>query len=62
MTTEDLSPRYLDFDLWDNKAALQALYEGQLAAVAAQCQRRHKPGRRIRTPQCRPKNGPRNKL
>jgi N-acetylmuramic acid 6-phosphate etherase len=35
MTTEDISPRYLDFDLWDNIEALKALYEGQLAAVAA---------------------------
>lgn len=35
MTTEDISPRYLDFDLWENIEALKALYEGQLAAVAA---------------------------
>ncbi len=35
MTTEDISPRYLDFDLWENDEALKALYEGQLAAVAA---------------------------
>ena len=35
MTTEDISPRYLDFDLWDNVEALKALYEGQLAAVSA---------------------------
>lgn len=35
MTTEGISPRYLDFDLWDNIDALKALYEGQLAAVAA---------------------------
>lgn len=35
MTTEDISPRYLDFDLWNNIEALKALYEGQLAAVAA---------------------------
>jgi len=35
MSTEDISPRYLDFDLWDNNEALKALYEGQLAAVAA---------------------------
>ena len=35
MTTEDISPRYLDFDLWENIEALKALYEAQLAAVAA---------------------------
>jgi N-acetylmuramic acid 6-phosphate etherase len=35
MGTEDISPRYLDLDLWDNAEALEALYEGQLAAVAA---------------------------
>jgi N-acetylmuramic acid 6-phosphate etherase len=35
MNTEDISPRYLDFDLWTNIEALTALYEGQLAAVAA---------------------------
>jgi N-acetylmuramic acid 6-phosphate etherase len=35
MTTEDISPRYLDLDLWNNIEALRALYEGQLAAVAA---------------------------
>lgn len=35
MATEDISPRYLDFDLWENVEALNALYEGQLAAVAA---------------------------
>lgn len=35
MTTEDVSPRYLDLDLWDDIEGLRALYEGQLAAVAA---------------------------
>lgn len=35
MSTEDISPRYLDLDLWENSEALKALYEGQLAAVAA---------------------------
>lgn len=35
MTTEDISPRYFDLDLWDNIEALEALYEGQLAAIAA---------------------------
>lgn len=35
MTTEDISPRYLDLDLWDPVEQLKALYEGQLAAVAA---------------------------
>jgi N-acetylmuramic acid 6-phosphate etherase len=33
MSTEDVSPRYLDLDLWDNTKALKALYEAQLAAV-----------------------------
>jgi N-acetylmuramic acid 6-phosphate etherase len=35
MATEDISPRYVDFDLWDNIEALRALYESQLAAVAS---------------------------
>lgn len=35
MTTEDISPRYFDLDLWDNIEVLEALYEGQLAAIAA---------------------------
>jgi N-acetylmuramic acid 6-phosphate etherase len=35
MSTEAISPRYLDLDLWDNAQALEALYEAQLAAVAA---------------------------
>lgn len=35
MTTEDFSPRYLDLDSWTNVEVLKALYEGQLAAVAA---------------------------
>lgn len=35
MTTETISPRYRDLDVWDNIDALKALYEGQLAAVAA---------------------------
>ena len=35
MTTEDVSPRYFDLDLWTNIEALRALYEAQLAAVAA---------------------------
>jgi len=35
MTTEDISPRYLDFELWNNSEALEALYESQLEAVAA---------------------------
>lgn len=35
MTTEDISPRYFDLDLWDNIEVLKALYEGQLAAIAA---------------------------
>jgi N-acetylmuramic acid 6-phosphate etherase len=35
MVTESLSPRYLDLDAWSSPEALAALYEGQLAAVAA---------------------------
>ncbi len=35
MTTEDISPRYFDLDLWDSIEALKALHEGQLAAIAA---------------------------
>jgi N-acetylmuramic acid 6-phosphate etherase len=35
MTTEAVSPRYFDLDLWTNIEALRALYEAQLAAVAA---------------------------
>ncbi len=35
MSTEDISPRYLDLDLWPATEQVKALYEGQLAAVAA---------------------------
>ncbi|MBL8550119.1 MAG: N-acetylmuramic acid 6-phosphate etherase [Hyphomonadaceae bacterium] len=35
MTTEDLSPRTRDLDLWTTLEAAKALHEGQLAAVAA---------------------------
>ena len=35
MATENLSPRYLELDAWSSTDALIALYEGQLAAVAA---------------------------
>jgi N-acetylmuramic acid 6-phosphate etherase len=35
MATEDLSRRYQDLDSWPSLDALGALYEGQLAAVAA---------------------------
>jgi len=35
MATEDLSPRYLELDAWGGTDILKALYEGQLAAVAA---------------------------
>jgi N-acetylmuramic acid 6-phosphate etherase len=35
MRTEDINPRYLDLDSWATLDALQAIYEGQLAAVAA---------------------------
>lgn len=35
MSTEDISPRYLDLDTWSAAEQVKALYEGQLAAVAA---------------------------
>ena len=35
MSTEGISPRYQDLDLWENIEVLKALYEGQLAAAAA---------------------------
>ena len=35
MRTEDASARYIDLDAWDGQDILQALWEGQLAAVAA---------------------------
>lgn len=35
MSTEDISPRYLDFDTWTAQEQVKTLYEGQLAAVAA---------------------------
>ncbi len=35
MNTEDASARYLDLDAWGSFDVLQALWEGQLAAVAA---------------------------
>ena len=35
MSTEDVSPRYLDLDLWPPTEQVAALYEDQLAAVAA---------------------------
>jgi N-acetylmuramic acid 6-phosphate etherase len=35
MTTEDVSPRYIDLDLLDTIEALKAFHEDQLAAVAA---------------------------
>jgi N-acetylmuramic acid 6-phosphate etherase len=33
--TEQVSPRYRDLDLWDIETSLDAMWEGQLAAVAA---------------------------
>jgi N-acetylmuramic acid 6-phosphate etherase len=33
--TEAVSPRYRELDLWDSAQALEALWEGQMAAVAA---------------------------
>lgn len=35
MPTEDISPRFADLDLWTTQDAVQAMLEGQLAAVAA---------------------------
>ena len=35
MSTEDVSPRFRDLDLWPTPEAAEALYEAQLAAVAA---------------------------
>lgn len=35
MSTEDISPLYLDLDTWPAAEQVKALYEGQLAAVAA---------------------------
>ncbi len=35
MATETFSPRFLELDAWSGADALAALYEGQLAAVAA---------------------------
>jgi N-acetylmuramic acid 6-phosphate etherase len=34
-TTEDASPRYIDLDVWESDETVSALYETQLAAVAA---------------------------
>jgi N-acetylmuramic acid 6-phosphate etherase len=34
-STEGVSPRYLDLDIWNSADAVSALYEAQLAAVAA---------------------------
>lgn len=35
MTTEDVSPRFLDLDLWETLDGLKALQDGQMEAVAA---------------------------
>ena len=35
MPTEDVSARYVDLDGWPTRDAVEAMYEGQLAAVAA---------------------------
>ena len=35
MNTEDVSPRFVDLDGWPTPEAVAAMYEGQLAAVAA---------------------------
>ncbi len=33
--TEDISPRYKDFDLWDDQSILSAIWEGQMAAISS---------------------------
>ncbi|MCV6545833.1 MAG: N-acetylmuramic acid 6-phosphate etherase [Cohaesibacter sp.] len=33
--TEDISPRYKDFDLWDDRSILTAIWDGQMAAIAS---------------------------
>jgi N-acetylmuramic acid 6-phosphate etherase len=35
MKTESLDPRYLDLDLWPTELAVEAMLEGQMAAIAA---------------------------
>ena len=35
MKTETLDPRYLDLDLWPTELAVEAMLEGQMAAIAA---------------------------
>jgi N-acetylmuramic acid 6-phosphate etherase len=35
MNTESLDPRYLDLDLWPTQLAVEAMLEGQMAAIAA---------------------------
>ena len=35
MATEDLDPRFVDLDAWPLPSAMEAMWEGQLAAVAA---------------------------
>src|ERR1700756_5917544 len=35
MATEDVDPRFADLDAWSLASAMEAMWEGQLAAVAA---------------------------
>src|SRR5262249_32257129 len=35
MATEDVDPRFADLDAWTLTSAMEAMWEGQLAAVAA---------------------------
>lgn len=35
MTTEDVSPRFVDLDAWDTGDVVEAMLEGQMSAVAA---------------------------
>ena len=51
METERASPRYSDIDVWDPSDILDAMIEGQFAAVAAV--RTRAPGDRTRRPRHR---------
>ena len=35
MNTEALDPRFLELDLWPTQSAVEAMLEGQMAAIAA---------------------------
>ena len=50
MATEEVDPRFADLDAWPLTSAMEAMWEGQLAAVAADrpCASRHHRGDRTR--------------